>query len=872
MKKGWCIVLLVHCCLLVWAQKPPLTLAAIDTWPDIIGEAISNDGRFVIYTIERNGAPDTLIIQAANQKWIERIPAASNASIVANSQAVVYQKNDSLFIYDVRKHSASLIALHIQSYSMPAAGNGRWLAWLLLSPAKKLQVYDLQERKVTSFTQIDHHQFSGNGAVLLVYSGAAVKWIDLATGAVTVVTESAPDARNFIFDAAARQLVFIVGEAGAASLEYYNKGMEHAITRVNNHTAGIDSGYIIAGNKLRFSPDGKRIIFSLNKKTATPAGKDNNQAGIHIWRYDDDQLLSEQEVEGRYGAKAYTAVITNGADRVVQLNKDADDAFIELAEEGNGSTALVRQYFGSFSGKWNKLLVPAFYAVDLAGGVRKQVISGYDITADISPSGQYIVWFDPAKKHYCSYQTTTGKVTSITTTSDAGWLPAIQPNKLVPLQPWGIAGWLPNEQALLVYDQFDIWKIDPAGGWPPVNITNGYGRLHHVMLRLWNEDNNDYNAPVIDTHEWLLAAFDTNDKRNGFFKKKGFEPGDPVKCSLTADWYYASNRFNLPFLQKYPLLKAKDAPVYMLRRMSSKEYPNVYVSHDLKTFIALSHLAPQKNYNWLTTALINWKQTNGVTANAIVYKPDNFDSTKRYPVLFYFYEQLSHRLNEYLQPEYNSGSINIPWFVSHGYVVCTPDVAYTSGYPGESICYTMESLAHYLSGFSWVDSTRMGVQGHSFGGYEVNYLVSHSKLFAAAQESSGASDFISYYNGFYREHSAQFYFEYGQGRIGHTLWEAPEAYVHNSPIFNADKVNTPLLIMHNREDGEVPFQQGTAWFLALRRLGKKVWLLEYDKEHHGINQPKNKMDFTIRVDAFFAHYLKDGPAPQWLHSLTVPRE
>ena len=139
-------------------------------------------------------------------------------------------------------------------------------------------------------------------------------------------------------------------------------------------------------------------------------------------------------------------------------------------------------------------------------------------------------------------------------------------------------------------------------------------------------------------------------------------------------------------------------------------------------------------------------------------------------------------------------------------------------------------------------------------------------LFAAAQPSSGASDFISYYNGNYRESSAQFYFEKGQGRIGHTLWDNPGVYQQNSPVFYANRVTTPLLIMHNKEDGEVPFQQGVEWFTALKRSGKKVWLIQYDNEYHGISQYKNKLDYTIRMKQFFDHYLRDALPPLWMRN------
>jgi len=158
----------------------------------------------------------------------------------------------------------------------------------------------------------------------------------------------------------------------------------------------------------------------------------------------------------------------------------------------------------------------------------------------------------------------------------------------------------------------------------------------------------------------------------------------------------------------------------------------------------------------------------------------------------------------------------------------------------------------------------MGLQGHSFGGYETNYLITHSCLFAAACETAGVSDLISEYGSDARGTYPMYHAELSQGRIGATPWQRADLYINNSPIFNADKVTTPLLMMHNKGDDVVPFSQGMEFFMALRRLGKRVWLLQYDGSGHVINGNKSALDFTIRVTQFFAHYLKDDPAPTWM--------
>ena len=110
----------------------------------------------------------------------------------------------------------------------------------------------------------------------------------------------------------------------------------------------------------------------------------------------------------------------------------------------------------------------------------------------------------------------------------------------------------------------------------------------------------------------------------------------------------------------------------------------------------------------------------------------------------------------------------------------------------------------------------------------------------------------------------QFQYEKTQSRIGKTIWEAPELYVENSPLFHLPKVNTPLMIMHNDGDGAVPWYQGIELFTGMKRLGKPCWLLNYNGDDHNLMKNANRMDLSIRMRQFFDHYLRDQPAPDWL--------
>jgi dipeptidyl aminopeptidase/acylaminoacyl peptidase len=249
-----------------------------------------------------------------------------------------------------------------------------------------------------------------------------------------------------------------------------------------------------------------------------------------------------------------------------------------------------------------------------------------------------------------------------------------------------------------------------------------------------------------------------------------------------------------------------------------------------------------------------------------LYKPENFDSTKKYPVIVHYYEKKSERLNQYIFPGYSDGDINIPYFVSNGYLVFMPDIQYTIGKAGRSAYNSIVGAGEYLATLPWVNANKMGISGHSFGGFETNYVITHSNLFTAAFSDAGPSNLVSHYGSYelYTGVSLQSFNEREQIRMGANLWERPDVYIDNSPVFEADKITTPLLMVCNKLDDIIHFDQGVQLFTALRRLGKKAWMLQYDSERHSIMQEKNLMDLTIRASQFFDHYLKGAPAPKWM--------
>ncbi|MCF0168086.1 MAG: S9 family peptidase, partial [Bacteroidales bacterium] len=281
----------------------------------------------------------------------------------------------------------------------------------------------------------------------------------------------------------------------------------------------------------------------------------------------------------------------------------------------------------------------------------------------------------------------------------------------------------------------------------------------------------------------------------------------------------------------------------------------------------LSDINPQqRDYNWGTVELVKWTARTGRETEGLLFKPENFDESKRYPVLVYFYERSSQDLYSVKTPAPSRSVINIPYFVSNEYVVFVPDIWYEVGHPGRSALDYVMSGCDMLCEYPWIDGDNMAIQGQSWGGYQVAYMITQTGRFKAAGAGAPVSNMTSAYGGI-RWGSGmvrQFQYEQQQSRIGSDLWNGFDLYVENSPIFFVPNVTTPVLIMHNDADGAVPWWQGIEFFTALRRCGKQAWMLQYNGEEHNLAQRRNAKDLSVRLADFFDHFLKGKPMPQWM--------
>lgn len=833
------------------------------------GPKISNDGQYALYHIEnRPVGKNTLMICRTDGTVLREFqgPSGYLAEFSNDSKNVIFAFKNDLCSYSLQTGQLSTES-NVESFKL-SNSHTEYVAWLTSS--KRCVLKELRGDKNTTIAGVDEFWFMNNGNSLLLKVDTAIKGqsisyllkIDIPSFAIDTIFQGEKIV-NVVFDDSEQQCAFLVREKGKDnsinSVWHYRLGMRSANKLISSLVQNDSTLEISWVN--RFSADGDKVFIALERKKERPSP---NATKVDIWSYTDPTIQSYQ-----LGAKdkryQYAGVYNISRNTFIRLE---DDNYRLVGQNRKDKLkenfALLAYRSGGLRDEdhWNKTASPSVYLCSLNDGMKTK-ISGQafgNIDPDhfvLSPSEKFVVYYDFNSRQYCSYEIATGDVRTITKDIQVP-LTRIVHDPLFANLPWGLAGFDGNDETALVYTNHDIYQVNLLGKGPAINLTNDYGRKHNVQFRLLSDDQ---TSTLKTGREYILNAFNYVTKESGYFRSKLNSNKDP-DLLVIGPYVYSGNSSDKASMQEP--VKARDANMYLIRRMSAKESDNYYTTKDFISFKKISDVHPERSYNWLTTELVTWKTYDGTICQGILYKPENFDSTRKYPIIFHYYESMSNNLHVFLRPDVSTSSIDIPYYVTNGYLVFTPNINYQIGRPGKSAYNAVASAADHLAKFPWVDSKKMGLQGESFGGYETLFIITQTNKFAAAFACSGVSNHLSAYAGFDVSNQVrQNVYERSQSRVGYTPWQRLDLYLENSPIIHADKVKTPLVMNNNKNDPQVPFAQGVEFFSALRRLGKRAWLLQYDEGGHWVSG-KDAVDFTIRMKQFFDHYLKDAPAPRWM--------
>jgi dipeptidyl aminopeptidase/acylaminoacyl peptidase len=679
---------------------------------------------------------------------------------------------------------------------------------------------------------------------------------NLVTGTTQTVLAGPGNYRAFAFDRLQQQFVFTTdrddfGKPNARQAIYLGNvktGVAQPIVRSEMLPEGMrfPESFNVSLNRA-----GTALQFAIAPppEDTVPADSLVGKSRYDLWHYKDPVLQPTQLLQVNQARnRTYQTVYHLATKKLIQLTSDSFPS-VQLSEDGKfgmQSTNVPYDVERMWGDGGNDI-----YYVDPATGSKKLVAQKITGNAQLSPGGKYIVYFD--KNHWSTYNIATGKVTNVTASSPSvHWEQETHSTPDDP-GPWGIAGWTKDDRSILINDRFDIWEIDPTGGKPPVVLTDSLGRRENLTLRMIDLGR-DEDERFVDTSKPIwLSAFDEDTKASGFYKTKLDARRAPEKVVM------ADVRYGAPS-------KAKNAETYLVTKGTFVDFPNLYVGPNLTTLTQVSDANPQqKDYNWGTVELVTWMSMDGVPRQGLLYKPENFDPSKKYPMISYFYEDLSDGLHSYIPPN-GRNVINPTHYASNGYIVFEPDIYYEMGYPGPSAVKSIVPGVQKLLERGYIDPKRLGLQGQSWGGYQALYIITQTQMFAAAMAGAPVVDMFSAYGGIRWGSGVNrsMQYEAGQSRIGASPWEAQNLYIQNSPLFFLPRVTTPLFIMSNDMDDAVPWWQGIELFVGMRRLGKEAYLINYNNDVHNPQSRANQKDVAEKMQAFFDNKLKGAPAPEWM--------
>ncbi len=702
--------------------------------------------------------------------------------------------------------------------------------------------------------------YSVTGADSLGVDGVYLR--DLSTGTVTTLKKGTGNYRSLAFDDAGTQLAFISDTEmwGRDSVRFalYHASLGAARARApQTATRVVSQGDVAAGMQIaerarvEFVRSGGVLQVGVSKvrPDSIPADSLADKAVVDLWHWQDPRPQPMQRLQAAQDrGRQYTAVYHVATKQFRQIANERLPQ-VTLSEDGRTAVATTSVPY--------ELLIPMgedgndIHVINTVTGVSRQIATNVQSNGQLSPDAKYVAWWHDGtwQLHDIAANRTrelTAGITGVSFARETHDTPS-------PPQAWGIAGWTRDDAQVLVYDRYDIWEIDPTGVRAARNLTDGAGRRENLTFRIADLDPDERS--IDPSQPLLLRTFNNASKESGLYR-------DRVANAATMPERIVMAPKSWPVLQK-----ARNAEQYLLTRADHREYPNLWTGSSFTQLTRISDAMPeQAEYRWGNVELVKWLNSDGVPMEGLLYTPEGFDRTKQYPMLTYFYEQLSDGLHNYTRPA-GRNTINPIVYTSLGYLVFMPNIHYTPGYPGPSSVKSIVPGVQSLIAQGFVDPKRIGISGQSWGGYQTAYIITQTNLFAAAVPNATVVNMTSAYGGIRWESGVEraiVNYEQGQSRIGGSLWEYPERYIENSPLFYLDRVQTPVLFMANDADGAVPWYQGIEYFVAMRRLGKEAYMLNYNGDAHNPRKYANQKDIDRRMQEFFAHHLLGAPKPEWM--------
>lgn len=885
-------------------SKIPVPYSAYDGWNALRGTTLSRNGSWLVYALVPEDGDGTLVARNLKTGVEHRAPRGEDPVISADGRWVVFTvvptraardaarkkargkpdpehaPKNGMGIMDlstgavttvdrVRRFALAENASRFVAYRLEpapsakpaapeAANRGPWPR-KKKDPGSDLIVRDLASGQSATFPRVTDFAWTKDGARLAfasATSGVSV-WTAASglTSAPVTALAGAADSAQLAWNDAGSDLGFVsdIGAAQSNPPRYALYLAPSGRTASRASDAALPPGMQPSPNgKLEFSADGRRLFFGIAPPPPPTPKTDPDMTQVDLWSWTDAELQpmqkvrAEAEADASYPAEAFLDA-TGAATGVVPLASPELPAVLFSANHERAALAsdVPYQIEASWDGGGQD-----YYALNLADGSRRLVLKDSHFPATLSPGGDFLLYFAAADHNWHAIRLSDGHDVNLTAALGVAFQNELwdQPS---PAAPYGDAGWTADDARVLLYDRYDIWSVRPDGSGA-INLTAGLGRRRHLVFRYLKLDP---EAKIIPAGPLVLSATNDLTKASGFYQLADSNQSAAPRELLMRDEMLGG------------VVKAKSASTLVYTRQSFSEFPDLWASNTgFADSRKVSDANPQQvRYRWGTSRLIHYINRDGKPLDAVLITPDGFDPHRQYPLIVYIYERLTNNLHRYLPPAPGT-NINLARFVSHGYVVLEPDIAYNVGYPGDSALKCVIPAIETVQAMGFIDPHRIGIQGHSWGGYQVAYMVTRTNKFRAVEAGAVVANMTSAYGGIRwgSGMSREFQYEHTQSRIGGPPWKDALLYLENSPLFWVENVQTPYLTIHNDADDAVPWYQGIEFFTALRRLRKPAWMFVFNGEKHGLRQRDNQKYWTVQLDAYFDYFLNGGPEPLWM--------
>jgi len=862
-------------------EKKVLTLDDYGEWKRISSTSLSPGGGWISFAYRPNAGDDTLYVKEIDGEGRYEIPVGSRPEFAPDSRWVAYMvsppeeeveklrrsRDPVLRKVELRELATGTTHTVEAAESFTFSEDGRWFAVLKTQrdedaehEGRDLVLRDLEDGTVQYIGSVSEFAFDEEGSRLAYLvdadgkAGNGLYLLDLEESRILPLDGERKTYSGLSWDEEGEALAVLRGEEPEGKVQRENvlvaflrpgERRQEKIVYDPASDASFPEGFVLSEFETpRWSKDRSRLFLGVKEQREKPPESDEPEADVDVWHWADEQVQSVQKVRANRDRRStYASVLLLDGMEFLKL-ADEDMPRVSFTEDGRwGIGRLDAPYRHEIT--WGGSRAD-YYRIDTATGERQLMVEGLGRAMGTSPDSRWFLYLQDETLYV--REIATGRTIDLTALSGVDFVNR-QDDHPYELPAYGIAGWSGDGERLLAYHRYDIWSL-PLDGGEARNLTAGVGDRDDIRFRYVRLDREE---ETIDLDEpLLLSAYGEWTKKSGYWEVRAGREPEPLL------WVDA----DIGRVQK-----AEEADRFAWTRGTFEVFPDVWVSDTrFEDARQVTEANPQLDeYAWGRRILVDYENSEGQRLQATLTLPAGYEEGQRYPMLVYFYETMSQRHHSFSMPVYDDRP-HMSTYASGGYLVLMPDIVYEIGRPGSSAMDCVGAAVRKVIELGYADPDHVGLQGHSWGGYQSSFMVTQTDMFAAVVTGAPPTNLVSFYNTLYKSSGTvqQGITEVGQVRMGTTPFEDFGLFVNQSPVHHAGEITTPFLILHGTEDGAVDWMQGLEYYNMARRQGKKVILLSYPGEGHHLGREANQKDFQIRMRQFFDHYLMGKPAPDWM--------